>query len=151
MAWYVLRIYEAFRHRDDLALSAAETLIVEMFDDCSSRAAPDRVPPPWILLVRDFLNERFQTTIRLDTLALLARVHVVHLARTFRSCFGTTIVDYVRGLRIGYACRRLASSDLPLSTIAADAGFADQSHLTRTFRRFLRTTPHRFRAAHRPR
>jgi len=132
-----------------LAILAAETLIGEMFDDCSTHAAPGRVPPAWILVVRDILKERFQTPLRLKTLALLARVHVVHLARTFRSCFGTTIVGYVRGLRIDFACRRLASSDLPLSTIAADAGFADQSHMTRTFRRFLRTTPHRFRTLHR--
>ncbi|MFI5226445.1 MAG: helix-turn-helix domain-containing protein [Candidatus Limnocylindrales bacterium] len=35
----------------------------------------------------------------------------------------------------------------PLADVAAEVGFCDQAHLTRRFRRFLGTTPGRFRDA----
>ena len=41
---------------------------------------------------------------------------------------------------------QIAGGDRPLAEIAAEAGFADQSHFTRLFRRYLGTTPGRFRA-----
>jgi AraC family transcriptional regulator len=34
---------------------------------------------------------------------------------------------------------------IPLALVAAEAGFADQSHLTRTFKRFTGMTPGRYR------
>ena len=45
----------------------------------------------------------------------------------------------------------LASSDTPLVEIALAAGFADQSHFTRTFRDRMRMTPGEFRRHLRPR
>lgn len=44
-------------------------------------------------------------------------------------------------LRIQRACRALAESDASLAQIAADLGFVDQSHLSRTFRETVGTTP----------
>jgi AraC family transcriptional regulator len=72
-------------------------------------------------------------------------VHRVHLAREFRDHFGLTVGDYVRRRRLARARHLLAHTDLPLSAAAADAGFADQAHLTRAFRAAFGTTPGRFR------
>ena len=74
-------------------------------------------------------------------------VNPVRLARTFRRRYGMSLGTYTRGLRIDWAGRELRSSHLPLSTIAMQAGFADQSHFTRTFRRQVGVTPHRYREA----
>jgi len=41
----------------------------------------------------------------------------------------------------------LRNPEWPLATIAAECGFADQSHFTRAFRRIAATTPLRFRQA----
>jgi len=57
----------------------------------------------------------------------------------------------VRKLRVDAACRQLTTSDKPLSEIALSAGFADQSHFTKTFRRLTRTTPGEFRRSFRAR
>ena len=48
-------------------------------------------------------------------------------------------------VRVEFACRHLATSDLALIEIALLAGFAYQSHFTRTFRRLMRMTPGQFR------
>ncbi len=56
---------------------------------------------------------------------------------------------YMRRLRVEWAADRLAGSDLPISTIAFRAGFADQPHLTRTFKSETGWTPGQYRKAHR--
>ena len=53
--------------------------------------------------------------------------------------------EYVRRQRIALACRSLAESDMPLADVAIEAGFADQSHFTRTFKRQLGVTPAAYR------
>ena len=55
--------------------------------------------------------------------------------------------DYVRRLRVEYASRLLLSGDTPIGVIAHSAGFADQSHFSKTFRRLAGQTPAGFRAA----
>jgi AraC family transcriptional regulator len=47
--------------------------------------------------------------------------------------------------RIEHAQRKLARRDVPLKVVAADCGFADQSHMTRLFRRVLGATPAEYR------
>jgi AraC family transcriptional regulator len=59
----------------------------------------------------------------------------------FRQEYGCTLGDYLRNLRIGFASRRLATSSAPLAEIALAAGFADQSHFTKAFRRATGMTP----------
>ncbi len=51
------------------------------------------------------------------------RVSADHLARTFRRCHGCTVGDYVRRLRMEFACQRLADSEAFLAQIALEAGF----------------------------
>jgi len=48
-------------------------------------------------------------------------------------------------LRIEYACHELAASETPIVQIALSAGFCDQSHFTRTFKRHIGVTPTQYR------
>jgi AraC family transcriptional regulator len=73
-------------------------------------------------------------------------VHRVHLARRFRQHFGCSTTEYLRHLRVRAAAAALASTETPLATVALDAGFADQSHLCRTFKGETGLTPGAFRA-----
>jgi AraC-like DNA-binding protein len=66
------------------------------------------------------------------------------LTRGFTSAFAITPHAYVTGRRM-QAARRQILEGRPLADVAAEAGFADQAHLTRRFREFLGTTPARFR------
>jgi AraC family transcriptional regulator len=78
-------------------------------------------------------------------LAAAVGVHPVHLARVFRKFHACSVGDYVRQLRIEYASRQLATTDQPLANIALAAGFADQSHFSRTFKQHTRMLPTEFR------
>jgi AraC-like DNA-binding protein len=66
------------------------------------------------------------------------------LIRAFKRAYGLTPEDFRRQLRVERARDLLARSE-PLAAIAADAGFADQSHMTREFTRLLGLTPGAYR------
>jgi AraC family transcriptional regulator len=74
-------------------------------------------------------------------------VHPVHLARTFRRVHQMTFAGYVRQVRIEFARRELTVSGAPLGDIAVAAGFCDQSHFSRLFKRYTGQTPAEYRLA----
>ena len=65
--------------------------------------------------------------------------------RAFRERYRMTVASYIRHLRLDWAARRITSTDMPLSEIASDAGFSDQSHFTREFKRHIGDTPGEYR------
>ena len=106
-------------------------------------------PPLWLRRVADVLHARFLCRLTLADLAAVAGVHPAHLAREFRKHHRMSIAGFVRRLRLEWCAEQLIGSERSLAEIAGDAGFADQSHFTRAFRRHSGLPPHRFRRAHR--
>jgi AraC family transcriptional regulator len=105
----------------------------------------ERGAPAWLRPVLDRIHAEFRSSLRLVDLAGTAGVHPVHLARVFRRWHGTTVAAYVRRLRFEDSLHQLRSLDRPLAEIARAAGFADQSHFSRAFRRMTGSTPKRYR------
>ena len=66
---------------------------------------------------------------------------------TFRRSVGVSFATFVLRARLAWVSSRLLSSDEPIAPIAAEAGFADESHLHRTFLRYYGCTPGRYRRA----
>lgn len=74
-------------------------------------------------------------------LASLAGVHPTHLCRAFRRFRGQTISEAIVRARVQYVARRLAEPGASLAAIADEAGFTDQSHMTRVFERMTGSPP----------
>ena len=131
---------------DDLGALAAEGLVIEMLV-MLARLAPNghRPPPAWVWRMQELVHARFAETIRLTDLAREVGIHPAHLARGFKNQFGVTVGSYVRRLRLDWAAVELARSDTSLARVALAAGFADQSHFTRAFRRYTGLTPSVYR------
>ena len=70
-----------------------------------------------------------------------------HLSRIFRQATGHTISAHRIRLRVRAALERLAGGDHDLARLAAELGFTDQSHLTRSVRAETRATPGALRSA----
>ena len=66
--------------------------------------------------------------------------------RAFTQAYGLAPSDYQRQLRVR-AARRLLIAGVSPARAAAEAGFADQAHLTRWFRRYYGVTPGAYRSA----
>ena len=153
LARLAFRLYREFRRPDAFSPLAVEGLMLEFAAErARHKNRPGRVRPPrWLTRAQEVLSARFVAPPSLAELAAEIGVHPVHLARAFRACLGCTVGDYVRQLRVEYACQRLMASDATLVDIALDAGFADQSHFARTFRRLRGVTPTAFRRLSRSR
>lgn len=147
-AWLATKIYREFRNMDELSKMALEGLTLELMVETSRRAKRDeRRRPVWLCNATDILNESFSNPPSLDEIADAIGVHPVHLARVFRQFHCCTIGEYIRNLRIDYARRRMLTSNDTLVEIALAAGFADQTHFSRSFKRVTGMTPTEFRAA----
>ena len=141
------RLFDEFKHLDGLSPLAMEGLLLELMAETSRRSfgTMDRRPPRWLKQVDELLHARFAANVALGELAAVVGVHTVHLARVFRKFHGCSIGDYVRQLRIEFASRELATTAHSLADIASAAGFADQSHFSRTFKQHTRLLPTEFR------
>lgn len=87
------------------------------------------------------MHAQLDRPVRVADLAREAGVHRVHLGRAFRDEFGETVGDYHRRIRIEWASRELALGAPGVTAVAQRAGFADQSHFTRFFKRIMGMTP----------
>ncbi|HUR21403.1 MAG TPA: AraC family transcriptional regulator [Vicinamibacterales bacterium] len=99
----------------------------------------------WWKKAIDYLRANFKESPTLHDVAEAAGVHPVHLAHEFRRKQGLTVGDYIRKLRVEWACQELVRSDKTIVEIAVKAGFSDHSHMTRVFRRETGLTPSEFR------
>jgi AraC family transcriptional regulator len=145
-AW---RIARELRAPDSATALAVEGLVLEILALATRTDAGierlRRAPAPrWLAEIRDELHARFLRPPPLRDLAVRAGVHPDHLARAFRLRFGIPVGTYVRRLRLDWAAGRLEASE-SISHIALAAGFADQSHFTRAFRRHTGLTPGEYR------
>jgi AraC family transcriptional regulator len=113
----------------------------------TSKSEEERFAPPWLWRLMDVLHERYRLSFTILDLAKEMGIHPFHLSRVFRFFNGISIGDYVNRLRISVAREVLRSSHpVALCELAIDLGFADQSHFTRTFKKFTGTSPSRFRS-----
>ncbi|MCZ4061430.1 AraC family transcriptional regulator [Pantoea sp. LMR881] len=91
-------------------------------------------------VVRDYLHDNLSQDIGLDEIARYASLDRFRLTRQFQKAFGQSPHAYLVRLRLR-AARMLLSQGHNPALVAAQVGFADQSHLGRWFRRAYRMTP----------
>jgi AraC family transcriptional regulator len=94
--------------------------------------------PLWLRRVHQQLHD--ERKVGLSALAAEAGVHPIHLARRFRRHYRCSVSDYAQALRLSAAVADIANGQ-SLADSAHAAGYADQAHLTRVFRRHLGLTP----------
>jgi AraC family transcriptional regulator len=150
-----LRLYQEFCEPDAVSDLAIEGLALELIAAIarhSRRSANiSREPAEWLRRAHELIKSRFLEHLTLGDIARTVEVHPVTLAREFRHHYNCTIGEMVRSERIGFACRELLKPEEPLTDIAISAGFYDQSHFAKTFKRLIGMTPGRYRANFQPR
>lgn len=85
--------------------------------------------------IRDFVNANLDEPIEVETLARLAGLSPFHFSRTFARSVGVPPHRYVMRTRLKRARELLREGRLSFAEVAAETGFADQSHLARWVRR----------------
>jgi AraC-like DNA-binding protein len=90
--------------------------------------------------VREYLDTHYADNISLDELGAIANLSSFYLLRTFRKQVGLPPHEYLNQVRLAHAKQQLAQG-YPIAEVAIAAGFSDQSHLTRQFKRIWGVTP----------
>lgn len=108
-------------------------------------ASAARSEPAWLAgVLRDFA---WTEPVPLSAASALAGTHPTHFARAFHHHVGVTPSVFRRRERVRAVSRLLLESSAPLSSIAQECGFSDQSHLTNVFRATTGISPKRYRGA----
>ena len=140
------RLNREFHKTDSAAKLAIEGLALELLAEATRQPSKGiGAAPLWLRQAREMVIEHFSETLKLTQIAAEVGVHPVYLATAFRQKFGVTVGEFVRRLRIEHACAELNKEDLPLSAIALQAGFADQSHFSKVFKSYVGMTPREYR------
>jgi len=139
------RLYEEFLAGDAVSPLVIEGLLLQLTADFFRILDREPRAPRWLALVTELLEARYREAFSLSAIGREVGAHPVHVAQVFRRFHGCTIGEYVRRMRVDFACRELAATDAPLAQIAAESGFADQSHFARTFRSVTGMSPSRYR------
>jgi AraC family transcriptional regulator len=147
----LIRLYKEFKHADELSPLVVEGLALELLGESSRLLlnSEDRSGPRWLQHAEELARARFAEPLGLSCVANIIGAHPVCLAREFHRRYGMTLGEYLRRLRVEYVTRELVRSDTSLAAIANAAGFSDQSHMCRTFKRQIGLSPAKYRAASR--
>jgi AraC family transcriptional regulator len=95
--------------------------------------------------VEEYLRENYAQKLSVAELAAVCGLSAGHFALAFSRTFGQPPHQYLIHLRLAAAERLLAESDLRIADIAYRTGFASQSHLTETLRKYKRVSPAQIR------
>jgi AraC-like DNA-binding protein len=126
----------------DIAVAVADGLLSL---SGSSARRPAAIDVRAVELARDYLAAHAREQTSASVLEKVAGSDRFTIARHFRWAFGTSPDRYRTSRRVALA-RAAIESGQSLAEAASEAGFADQSHMTRQFKRTYGLTPGRWRA-----
>ena len=105
-----------------------------------SKSNNEQIESTLALKIKKYLDENYLEEFILEDLAKKFDLSVVHLIRVFKKEFGLPIHSYILNKKV-HRAKELLSSNIPVSLIAQNSGFFDQSHLNRSFKRIFQITP----------
>ena len=114
------------------------------FADQKNSAA---LSPRQVQRVREYIRANLGCDIGLTDLAHQVGLSPRYFALLFKRAFGASPHHFLLSERIDEAQRLLAARRMPISEVALNLGFADQSHFSQAFRKITGTTPKRFQGA----
>ena len=97
------------------------------------------------------MSQNYKEPLDNNQLARTAGMSERTFERQFKQHYGISPHQFLKRLRVRMSCRSLVYSDAPISVIALDHGFSDQSHFTHEFREQIGNTPSEYRKSFRSR
>lgn len=120
-------------------------LVVELKKREDSQKPPE--PDQMEQLLLDFVDERYlDSSLCLSAAADYLQTSIYTVSRIFKERTGMGFKEYITGKRLRQACRLLRTTNLPVTTIAAQCGFENANYFTVVFRTEYGIPPSKYRA-----
>jgi AraC-like DNA-binding protein len=110
-----------------------------------TRAAAPPSSARHLLRARDLIDARYAEPLDVAAIARSAHASQAHFSRSFKKLFGETPHQYLLTRRIERAKHLLRSTDLSVTDVSLEVGFASLGSFSATFKRIVGTTPRDFR------
>ena len=133
---HAMAFLEAALAGDEYAAAAAGVDLVANVIHSDDR----RTPPGWLAQIRQELEHAPLAETDIGARAREAGAHPAHASRLFRRCYGRSITEHAQAQMVRRAVGPLTAG-AALSDVALAAGFYDQSHMSRVFKRVTGRTP----------
>lgn len=111
--------------------------------------SPDTEIDHRVKMVMRFIEEHGDRQLSLNEIAQSINVSPWHLCRLFKMATGTSVNQYLLGLRMQKAKELLETTCLRVKEIMNQVGIRDESHFARTFKKLFRVSPSQYRALYR--
>ena len=125
----------------DEEIAARAQLIPATADSGATKPGCGGLAPWQIRRVTTYMDDNLADSIRCEDLARVTRLSVSHFMRAFRESFGAPAHAFLMRRRMERAQGLMLTTDTALGQIALECGLADQSHLTRLFRKLVGESP----------
>ncbi len=93
-----------------------------------------------------FIQQNFKEDITLQQAASVAGLQLHSFCRFFKTLSNRTFSDFLNEVRIGFACKLLQQSDLPVTQIALECGYTNISYFNRCFKKINKMSPKEYRS-----
>ena len=126
------------------------TLMVHVLQHYANRLVAPKIDKNGLSQVRqrlvlDYIHEHLEQDLSLQQLANLVQLSPHYFAEQFKQSIGVAPHQYVIQQRVERAKQFLKQREITITEVACRTGFANQSHLTRHFKRLVGITPSAFR------
>jgi YesN/AraC family two-component response regulator len=92
-----------------------------------------------------FIQDNFRTEITLEQAGSVANLQMHSFCRFFKQLTHHTFSDFLNEVRIGFACKLLQQTDLPVTQVAYECGYSNISYFNRTFKKIQGISPRDYR------
>ncbi len=92
-----------------------------------------------------YIDSNYQKTITLDELSKKGNISKFYLCRIFRDVLHISPIEYINKIRVEKATEFLRNTNMSISDIAFECGFNNISYFIKIFKKFMRTTPLKYR------
>lgn len=141
----MLRIYKEVIYQSEITELAVHSLILGTITKKEIIKKGSAGQPCWVGKIIEVLNDRWNENFSLSGLSQAAGVHPTTISKHFPKYFSCTLGEYVRRLRVERSFSLIKQSNLSLTDVALECGFADQSHFIRVFKNLTGLLPSTFR------
>ncbi|CAG5067499.1 HTH-type transcriptional activator RhaS [Dyadobacter sp. CECT 9623] len=144
---------EMLEQKDVHLLSSFLRILVYLSDPAESTYlnAPDPIstysiqPHGRIPKLMYYIHQNFKDDISLEQAASVSGLQIHAFCRYFKALTNRTFSEFLNDVRIGFACKLLHQSDLPITQIALECGYSNISYFNRCFKKINKMSPKEFR------